>query len=44
VVRGFENFFCDMIANQAFAEALLDAICEGKMNIGGERWNWSART
>ena len=30
-MRGFENFFCDMIANQAFAEALLDAICEVKM-------------
>ena len=30
-MRGFENFFCDMIANQAFAEALLDAIMEVKM-------------
>lgn len=30
-MRGFENFFCDMISNQAFAEALLDAICEVKM-------------
>jgi uroporphyrinogen decarboxylase len=30
-MRGFENFFCDMIANQAFAEALLDAIAEVKM-------------
>jgi uroporphyrinogen decarboxylase len=30
-MRGFENFFCDMIANRAFAEALLDAIAEVKM-------------
>jgi uroporphyrinogen decarboxylase len=30
-MRGFENFFCDMVANQAFAEALLDAIAEVKM-------------
>jgi uroporphyrinogen decarboxylase len=30
-MRGFENFFCDMIANQAFAEALLDRILEIKM-------------
>jgi uroporphyrinogen decarboxylase len=30
-MRGFENFYCDMIANQAFAEALLDAIAEVKM-------------
>jgi uroporphyrinogen decarboxylase len=31
-MRGFENFFCDMVANVAFAEALLDAICDVKMN------------
>jgi uroporphyrinogen decarboxylase len=30
-MRGFENFFCDMAANQPFAEALLDRICEIKM-------------
>jgi uroporphyrinogen decarboxylase len=30
-MRGFENFFCDMVVNQAFAEALLDAIAEVKM-------------
>lgn len=30
--RGFENFFTDMLTNQPFAEALLDAICEVKMN------------
>ncbi|MFO1499094.1 MAG: uroporphyrinogen decarboxylase family protein [Verrucomicrobiota bacterium] len=30
-MRGFENFFCDMLANQPFAEALLDIICEIKM-------------
>jgi uroporphyrinogen decarboxylase len=30
-LRGFENFFCDMVMNQPFAEALLDAICELKM-------------
>jgi uroporphyrinogen decarboxylase len=30
-MRGFENFYCDMLANQAFAEALLDAIAEVKM-------------
>lgn len=30
-LRGFENFFCDMIENPAFAEALLDTICEIKM-------------
>jgi uroporphyrinogen decarboxylase len=30
-MRGFENFYCDLIANQGFAEALLDIICEVKM-------------
>jgi uroporphyrinogen decarboxylase len=30
-MRGFENFFCDMIANVAFAETLLDIIMEVKM-------------
>jgi uroporphyrinogen decarboxylase len=31
-MRGFENFFCDLVANQQFAEALLDRICEIKMS------------
>jgi uroporphyrinogen decarboxylase len=30
-MRGFENFYCDMVANQRFAEALLDIIMEVKM-------------
>jgi uroporphyrinogen decarboxylase len=30
-MRGFENFFCDMADNTAFAEALMDKICEIKM-------------
>jgi uroporphyrinogen decarboxylase len=30
-MRGFENFYCDMVANQKFAEALLDIIMEVKM-------------
>lgn len=30
-MRGFENFYCDLVANQAFAEALLDKIMEIKM-------------
>jgi uroporphyrinogen decarboxylase len=30
-MRGFENFFCDMVDNVAFAEALMDKICEIKM-------------
>jgi len=30
-MRGFENFYCDMLANVAFAEALLDIIMEIKM-------------
>jgi uroporphyrinogen decarboxylase len=30
-MRGFENFFCDMVENPAFAEALMDIICEIKM-------------
>jgi uroporphyrinogen decarboxylase len=34
-MRGFENFFCDLIANQRFAEALLDQICEIKMRYWG---------
>ena len=34
-MRGFENYFCDMIANRPFAEALLDIICEIKMKYWG---------
>jgi uroporphyrinogen decarboxylase len=30
-MRGFENFYCDMVENQKFAEALLDIILEIKM-------------
>jgi uroporphyrinogen decarboxylase len=30
-MRGFENFFCDMVDNVAFAEALMDAVLEVKM-------------
>ena len=30
-MRGFENFYCDMVANTPFAEALLDIIMEVKM-------------
>jgi len=30
-LRGFENFYCDMIANRPLAEALLDKLCEIKM-------------
>ncbi len=30
-MRGFENFFCDMIERPAFAAALMDIICEIKM-------------
>ncbi len=30
-LRGFENFFCDMADNPAFAEALMDIVCEIKM-------------
>lgn len=30
-MRGFENFYCDLVANQPFAEALLDILCEIKM-------------
>jgi uroporphyrinogen decarboxylase len=30
-MRGFENFFTDMLVNESFAEALMDAICEIKM-------------
>ncbi|MGH7972601.1 MAG: uroporphyrinogen decarboxylase family protein [Limisphaerales bacterium] len=30
-MRGFENFYCDMLTNEAFAEALLDIILEIKM-------------
>jgi uroporphyrinogen decarboxylase len=29
-MRGFENYFCDMVANVRFAEALMDAILEVK--------------
>jgi len=31
-VRGFENFYADLLANQPLAEALLDLVCEIKMN------------
>ena len=30
-LRGFENFFCDMVDNVAFAEALMDALLEIKL-------------
>jgi uroporphyrinogen decarboxylase len=30
-LRGFETFFCDLVQNVAFAEALLDKVCELKM-------------
>jgi uroporphyrinogen decarboxylase len=30
-VRGFEAFYCDMIANPPLAEALMDIVCENKM-------------
>lgn len=30
-MRGFENFYCDMLTNEPFAEALLDIILEIKM-------------
>ncbi len=30
-LRGFENFYCDMVDNVAFAEALMDRILELKM-------------
>jgi uroporphyrinogen decarboxylase len=30
-MRGFENFFCDMVDNVAYAEALMDAVLEVKM-------------
>lgn len=30
-MRGFENFFCDMVGNVKFAEGLLDTILEVKM-------------
>ncbi len=30
-MRGFENYYCDMVANTQFAEALLDTIMEVKM-------------
>jgi uroporphyrinogen decarboxylase len=30
-MRGFENFYCDLLTNQVFAEALLDRILEIKM-------------
>ncbi|MCX7872513.1 MAG: hypothetical protein N2487_04435 [Verrucomicrobiae bacterium] len=30
-LRGFENFFCDMIERPSFAEVLLDTICDIKM-------------
>lgn len=30
-VRGFENFYCDMLDNVPLAEALLDLVCECKM-------------
>ena len=30
-MRGFENFYCDMVERPDFAEALMDIICEIKM-------------
>ena len=27
--RGAENFYCDLLMNQPFAEALMDAVLEG---------------
>jgi len=30
-LRGFENFYADLLANQPLAEALLDIVCEIKM-------------
>lgn len=30
-MRGFENYYCDLIGNQSFAAALLDIVCEIKM-------------
>lgn len=35
-LRGFENFFCDMIENPDFMDALLDIICEIKMKYWGK--------
>jgi len=30
-MRGFENYYCDMLADRPLAEALLDIVCEIKM-------------
>ncbi|GMU21485.1 MAG: methyltransferase [Phycisphaerae bacterium] len=30
-IRGFENFYCDMLDNVPLAEAILDLVCENKM-------------
>lgn len=30
-LRGFENYYCDMLTNRPLAEALLDVVCEIKM-------------
>ncbi len=30
-LRGFENFYCDMLANLPLAEAVMDMVCEIKM-------------
>lgn len=30
-LRGFETFYCDMLADRPMAEALLDIVCENKM-------------
>jgi len=30
-LRGFENYYCDMLTNRPFAEALLDIVCDIKM-------------
>lgn len=30
-MRGFENYYCDMLTNRPLAEALLDVVCEIKM-------------
>ncbi|MCL5098840.1 MAG: hypothetical protein M1608_15170 [Candidatus Omnitrophica bacterium] len=35
-MRGFENFYCDLLTNQSLAEALLDIVCEIKMKYWAE--------
>jgi uroporphyrinogen decarboxylase len=39
-MRGFENFFCDMVDNVAFAEALMDMILEIKMKYWAKALEW----